>query len=509
MASHVVVVDPSARRATVKTQPQTYLTDVRDEACKKLGVPGDQFTLKFNQKQIDLSLTIRLSGLPQGAKLDLIQQSRSPTVVSVALQLPASEDNARLTQKFPSNTSLWQILRVFESSPAPRNPRGAYNFTQRAATDMNDGSTSGAGRLNYEAPVLNVMGRERSSFTELQQTLAQLGLSGSVLLRLSYRNSGKPLEEAMSEISQFFKTSDNLATEANDPPTTTHLGTVIEKSSPKDVASVVDTKEVPAEDNLPTPMEDVVSTSPQDLQKQTEANATPVQPTTGPGDRPVVIFSPPSTSTPQAASQPHNSNDYDLSVDQARRYQTQLQDLSRNKRLPSDKEIEAADKAKAEKLAAVTEVKIRIRVPDQTQVEVHFTRQDTTKELFDLVRSMLEHGDQPFLLRYTSPKGGLAVLKEGTQKLVSDLGFHGRVLITCTWDDSVPIPARRPPSLKQEWREKAQVLKVETIATPVPEQNPGGGSSLASSSKGKGKMTDGDKESKLKAMLNKGLFKKK
>jgi tether containing UBX domain for GLUT4 len=67
--------------------------------------------------------------------------------------------------------------------------------------------TSGAGRLNYETPVITVMPghREHSDFVGLQQTLAQLGFdNGSALLKLSFRNSGIPLEEAMAQISHYF-----------------------------------------------------------------------------------------------------------------------------------------------------------------------------------------------------------------------------------------------------------------------------------------------------------------
>ena len=46
---------------------------------------------RYKGKQLDLSLVLRLSGLTSGAKLELVQLSRSPSVVTVALQLPESE----------------------------------------------------------------------------------------------------------------------------------------------------------------------------------------------------------------------------------------------------------------------------------------------------------------------------------------------------------------------------------------------------------------------------------
>ena len=44
--SHVVVFNSSAKTVKIPTTPTKYLTEVRDEACEKLHVSKDQFTLK-------------------------------------------------------------------------------------------------------------------------------------------------------------------------------------------------------------------------------------------------------------------------------------------------------------------------------------------------------------------------------------------------------------------------------------------------------------------------------
>jgi tether containing UBX domain for GLUT4 len=49
MASHVVVIDTSARRATVKVTPQTYMSDVAAQACSKLGLKSELYGLKYVQ----------------------------------------------------------------------------------------------------------------------------------------------------------------------------------------------------------------------------------------------------------------------------------------------------------------------------------------------------------------------------------------------------------------------------------------------------------------------------
>ena len=71
--------------------------------------------------------------------------------------------------QFPSDTTLWLILRKFESSGGTN-----LNFTARGVAEVEKG-TSGAGRIFYEKPVLNVAGRELSDLEDLQKTLANLG----------------------------------------------------------------------------------------------------------------------------------------------------------------------------------------------------------------------------------------------------------------------------------------------------------------------------------------------
>jgi hypothetical protein len=46
MSAHVVVIDSTARRATVKTTPSKALADILQEACTKLGLDASQYGLK-------------------------------------------------------------------------------------------------------------------------------------------------------------------------------------------------------------------------------------------------------------------------------------------------------------------------------------------------------------------------------------------------------------------------------------------------------------------------------
>ena len=169
MASSVYVVDAALKRTQIKVTPGKYLREILEEACKAKKLNPNEYALKNQSgKLVDLSQPFRLSGLSAGAKLQLTQASRSTGVVSIALQLPESEGGTRLSDKFPSNTSIWLVLRKFEEGVAGEQNR-KLNLTQRGAPS----SSSGAGRLHYEQPSLNVMGRNLESFTDLQKTLAE------------------------------------------------------------------------------------------------------------------------------------------------------------------------------------------------------------------------------------------------------------------------------------------------------------------------------------------------
>lgn len=96
--------------------------------------------------------------------------SRSPVPVQIALQV----GEERLRDTFPSNTSLWQILRRFESKDKMK-----YNFTENSC--IND-IESGSGQLFYEQPIVNILGKDVSALAELQKSLAQFGVNGGTVL---------------------------------------------------------------------------------------------------------------------------------------------------------------------------------------------------------------------------------------------------------------------------------------------------------------------------------------
>ncbi|QIW97143.1 hypothetical protein AMS68_002661 [Peltaster fructicola] len=487
MAS-VFVVDSSFKRTQIKVTPGKYLREILEEACKSRKLNAESYTLKTQSNKIlDLSQPFRLSGLTAGAKLQLVQASRSPSVVSVALQLPEDEGGTRVSDKFASNTSLWLVLRKFEEGVAGQTQR-KLNLTQQGVPS-ND---TGAGRLLYRQPCLNTMGRSLETFADLQKTLAQLGFSnGTVLFRLAFKDTERPLEEAMAEISQYFEASvvANLDQSATVVPKTQTSITNIDLNAEESAMT-----STPATEHVES--DAVEEMAPELTMQSTEPAA--INTVNG-----MAVFLPPSSNTPAAALHEEDQSVYEPSVDDARLHQAALTKAGRNTRLPSDKELQEQEDERQARLSVVQQVDIRIRYPDQSMIETTFYASDTAAGLYAKVRETLRHHTEPFELRYAGSKGHQTVPDDASKRLVRDLSFRGKVLVTVIWTPQSSQSARTEPSLKDQFRSKAQELKVnleqqtkDSVQAAAPLQKK---SNTDTAQKGKG-----DLEAKMKKFLGFG-----
>ncbi|EED15276.1 UBX domain protein, putative [Talaromyces stipitatus ATCC 10500] len=484
MSSHVVVIDSTARRATIKTAPSKPLADVLQEACTKLGLNASQYGLKHQSKQLDLSLLFRLSGLSSGAKLELVQLSKSPSVVTVALQLPESESqgvpNGRLLDKFPSTTTLWLVLRKFEAGVAGNG--STRNLTARAAPATDSGN-NGTGRLYYQTPVLQVMGRELAEFSDLQKSLAQLGFnSGNVLFRLSFRTTQQPFEEAVAMIDKYFEAHGEKAKVSSTAETitaATGLNEPAQLLEPAATTGLTEAEPMDTQEDITQPAAGVPVSDPQ----RTEAVAPPLV-----SDRPVTVYKPPTNTTPHSALTSYNEEDYVPSIEHAKSHQGRLNQLSRNVRLPSDKEIAEKEAAEQEKLAAITEIDVKIRFPEQSQVVAKFKQTDTGSHLYSFVRGCLNptFANEKFQLvvfgaavkqSRTGPGGSSQAIPDSDQQyLIKDQGLRGRVLVNFTWIDNKQASAmtaatRMTSLLKPELSRQAQDIQIPSVPGVVEGDN--------------------------------------
>lgn len=423
-----------------------------------------------------MSIPFRTSGLVPGAKLELVLKSNTPSAIQVGLQVPLPEGKeipgGRLIQKFPSNLSLWQVLRQFESGKAS-NGRN-INITARGVAQTVGGGTGGSGQLYYETPVLNIMGREFSTFTDFQKTLSQLGYnSGSVLIRLSYKLSGQTLFEAMEEIGRYFKE------EGSDNQTPPKASADVEQAAQQEDGPTGDV----SMDDAPPPVpptnthqneEDGPAEPTRESASINQSSATSQEAAAGSKDplQPVNVYLAPTGTVPAAALAPLEENDYTPTIAHAQLHQSRLQESSRNKRLLSDKEL--SDKAAAEeaKLSAVKSVLVKVRFPDNTSSEWNVGPSEKGSFLYEAVRHVMASPDQPFHLVLPGDKTVIRDSSDPAHSLIRGYKMSARVLVNLVWEDSVPADIRKRPFLQSDVAQQGQAVKLPDIPQQVEEKTP-------------------------------------
>ncbi|KAL5611593.1 uncharacterized protein BROUX77_001749 [Berkeleyomyces rouxiae] len=448
MSSNVWVLGSDLKRTQIKVTPGTYLSDVLAEACQKFNIPSDKYQLRHNQKLVDLSLPFRQSKLAGGAKLELVLKSKTPSAVTVAVQLPHPESTqipaGRIISKFPSTLTLWQVLRQIESGPASQGR--SLRITDRGSPSS---VTSGAGQLYYEMPVLNIMGREFASFADFQKTLSQLGYnSGNVLMRLSFKVTDQPLFSAIEEISAFFKTAENEFDQAAEKQGQT---------APKDT---------PAPETQDTPtVDDALQEPPTTRPGPHDDPDTNPHPPHADALQPVTIFSAPASSTPAAARMHVNEADFIPTIAHAQAHQAQLLSQTHNKRLLSDRELEQKAADQAARQAAVTRTSTRVRFPDNSSAQWNWDANATGAMLHAAVRRQM--ADPTLAFRLVMMPGRQAI-RDDEKRLIAGYKLPaGGVVVTLLWDDAVPRDVRAKAFLKTE-----AALQAREIVVPRPKEAP-------------------------------------
>ncbi|CAK7203475.1 hypothetical protein SEUCBS139899_006209 [Sporothrix eucalyptigena] len=491
MATSFVVISTDLRRVTVKAPSGGYMIDVLEEACTKLKLNYESYQLKHSNKLINPTDPIRAAGLPQGAKLELVLKSKTPTAVTVALRLPPSEaglgiPNNRVSAKVRNDTPLWKLLRHFEESDGAK--QNGLNITARGVprtshtgTAVAAGSAvgSGSGQLYWEAPVLKFCGRELTSLSDFRKTLSQVGIdAGSQLIMLEFRTSDKTLQEAMEEV--------QMQLEAADADAAAVLAAPVAKTEP---ASATATATTPA----PASTEDIKSSQPSAeaaAPKATSAGAEPKDvdttpstvPPTAPSTtaaprttselQPVQVWSPPkaSSGTLAAASlrwskEPEST--FAPSIAQMKAHQKQLEEAGRNKRLKSDEEIEEEKREREAKAAAVSRVDVRIRFPDGYTVLWSFANGATGATLHAAVRSVLAAGVQNQEFRLAPPMSRESIQDSADGKkhdLVRNYGMRGGMVVNFLRGADVPAPPAGQSYIKPGVAALAQDIVVPQIA---------------------------------------------
>lgn len=325
----------------------------------------------------------------------------------------------------------------------------------------------------YEMPVLNVMGREMTTFGDLQKTLANLGLNkGTGLLRLSFKQTDQPIEEAMRDIGEYFKEEQEPRTAAQSSRQQSESVTdAIAKVPSPEKRSEESNMDLDASDTTPdsTPTPADASTSTHTTPSNSAASPDPITSSTtfqilGPDGLPLTIYSAPSNTTPLAALTPYNESDFMPSIRQAKEAQARLASGTHNTKLLSYAEEVALEAEKVARLSKIKEIPLRIRFPDQMSVSKSITSANTGNWLYEYVRGLINWENEPFKLVWMGNKGKEVIPSEGGKFLINDVGIQGPTVVSLSWGgEEISERLKGKPILKEMYREKATKQPVPVL----------------------------------------------
>lgn len=148
-------------------------------------------------------------------------------------------------------------------------------------------------------------------------------------------------------------------------------------------------------------------------------------------------------------------------------------------------------------------------------VQTGVGKADTAEALYAFVEGVVEHGGEPFVLKYLGPPGAgggggrqVGIPRDGS-RLIRDLRFSAAELVTFVWGEGASAEARLGGrTLRGEWVGRAEKLEVKEVSVGEEKSEPG----PVEKGKKEGKKKEGpsgaDKENRLRNILGKGLFKR-
>lgn len=389
----------------------------------------------------------------------MVVKSKTASVITLTLQLPTGE---RIPSQFPSNFSVWQILRQYESGTAGEGRN--LEITQRGYPVLTQGG--GHGHLMHEMPSITIVQRELSELEDFKKTLSQLGFtSGPILLRLNFRKTNVPLHEAMEKVSALFADQESdLGADIAKPPT------AHSKPSPGESSIAEEQKPIP-KDELRQPSSFNSQLTSQSLmhEQQQAASSTPAssdpkvlsctsEQVAQSSLQPTHVFSAPTSTTPAAARLAFNESAYVPTVEHAHAHQQRLQESGQNKRLLSDRELEAKNAIKTAHLNAIQSVEIRVRFPDNTSADWTFGPQDTGARVYEAVRIVLRDPKLEFYLAIPPNSRIRDAGEEPRDLLIKGYELKGKVLLNMVLEGNGL--QKKESFIKSEFSSKAETLHI-------------------------------------------------
>ncbi|ODV88185.1 hypothetical protein CANARDRAFT_5484 [[Candida] arabinofermentans NRRL YB-2248] len=426
-----------------EVKPGTLIQQALEDACKHFKLDPDAHALEHGKGHLDLSLPYRLTGLPHGCSLDLVKlpegakksSATSGTAkVTIKLQIIAPEGDVsfhmppptQLVNHFTSGDSITKMLEGFESST------GLKFFDRVYSTKV-----PGKKTIYHYHPIVQSFSTILESPDQFKQPLSKLGLTGgSHSLRLRFKRT-----ETIEETPVVIETQEIDQTMTDATPDE-------EKVKKAEKPAKVATKEE-VNDN--------------ENEKGTEATKEKQNQSIAVKHEEIEVYKP--VLTRSLPSDTSDESTYDLSIDQARLYQSMLsKQANTNGQIMSKRQREQLQQKK--KTLAVTECLIRIKFPDQNTVQFNMSPTKKLSDLYELLvqkilvlsssqQEAISNDEKPiFELHIPYPaQAVLTSISDFDRELVAHCGFGHRTLLVYK-DDS----GKRSQYIKDEYLSKAKNL---------------------------------------------------
>jgi tether containing UBX domain for GLUT4 len=180
--STLTVLCTNGRRQQVKVQPNTKILEVIEEVCKKQGLNPNEYDLIHHKKAIDVALSVRLSGIPNNAQLELKKNESGPRQFENVTLLLQLDDGTRL-EPLTFKPDVTSLLNVVEAYMDLESTAAKCDYMKAVLDDLT-ASRSG----NY--PTFTYLNEQIIGLFQIKNTtLKDMGLThGRVIVRFSFRH---------------------------------------------------------------------------------------------------------------------------------------------------------------------------------------------------------------------------------------------------------------------------------------------------------------------------------
>eukprot|EP01132_Coremiostelium_polycephalum_P003631 gene3631-4522_t len=398
MSLHVVYKN---NKTTVPVQPSNTLQEILKKACLLFKLPDENaYTFTFNQKPVNLSLPLRLSGIPPQSRLTLIESNSvadtSSKSLKIAIQL---ESGQRFQSTFLVSLSIWDIMISFE-----KNNEGLNLISNYDADDQ------------YLIPTISYLNNQQvNTIEQLQsQTLRKLNITEACLFRVSLKPSGLTRDQVKPLIDNYVPPSTNTTSPTTSSPTTTTTTTTTSPTtttttSPTTTTTTTTTTTSPTTSSPTSSTTTTSSPTTVYTDINTTTTATTTTTTSKDGDS-MEIETEKSRSLrtyiPQQQTPDPNSIEFDarMTTDDVKRLKETVERAKEKEKYESVLRTKSQrERDQMRQLSKFQTTTIRLVFPNQTMLEMDFDAKEKGSALIDYVRTLFKEPVPTFQIYSTPP----------------------------------------------------------------------------------------------------------